>query len=263
MIVVTGATGSIGGEVMRLLGEAARPVSRSTRPPGDLERPESLGLREGDRLLLNSSLWPGFVRAHQETIDLAAKAGVAQIVTVSVAGAEPGGLLGTGMHGEADAHLRASGIPHAILQPVGFLQNLPGLVERSDEIVGSYGEARVGYIDTRDIAAVAARILTDPIGPSATHLLTGGSAPTHAEVAAALAERLGRPITYLDLPVEQAAERLAGLYGIPVEAGLALASLMAQVGDGRWASTTSTVEDITGRAPRSLEDYLRDGWPVG
>lgn len=265
MIVVTGATGTIGRALIGELGDSARAVVR--RPDqgealgcddvvvGDLERPESIPLEPGDRLFLNSSLWPGFVRAHQGVVDHAAAAGVAQVVTVSVRGVTSGSLLGFGMHGQADGHLKASGVPWAILAPVGFMQNLAADVDEEGRFFGSYGRGRVGYIDARDIAAVAARLLTGPVGPDATYELTGPEALTHDEIAAELTRALGRPVRYVDLPVEEAAVRLEKR-GLPAETAADLAALMSQIGDGRWASTTTTVADLLGRPPRSLREFL-------
>ncbi|WP_433226797.1 NAD(P)H-binding protein [Microtetraspora malaysiensis] len=264
MIVVTGATGTIGRALIEELGGAARAVVRRAEQGeelgcdyvvGDLERPESIPLGPGDRLFLNSGLWPGFVRAHQAVIDHAAAAGVAQMVTVSVRGVTSSSLLGFGMHGQVDEHLKASGVPWSILAPVGFMQNLADDVDEEGRIFGSYGRGRVGYIDARDIAAVAAVLLTRPVEAEATYELTGPVAPTHDEVAAELTRTLGRTVHYVDLPVEEAAIHLEKR-GMPAPAARDLARLMSQIGDGRWASTTTTVADILGRQPRSLREFL-------
>ncbi|MUN35098.1 NAD(P)H-binding protein [Actinomadura litoris] len=268
MIVVTGATGTIGRALVAELGGAARAVVRRAEQGeeladklgcdyvvGDLERPESIPLEPGDRLFLNSSQWPGFARAHKAVIDRAAAADVAQVVTVSVLGVTSGSLLGFGMHGQVDEHLRASGVPWAILAPVGFMQNLAGDVDEEGRIVGAYGRGGVGYIDARDIAAVAAALLTRPVGPGATYDLTGPAAPTHDEIAAELTRALGRAVRYVDLTVQEAAVHLEQR-GMPAPAARDLAELMAQIGDGRWAGTTTTVADILGRKPRSLREFL-------
>jgi len=193
MIVVTGATGTIGRALIEDLGGAARAVVRRAEQGeelgcdyvvGDLERPESIPLEPGDRLFLNSALWPGFVRAHKAVIDHAAAAGVAQVVMVSVRGVTSGSLLGFGMHGRVDEHLKVSGAPWSTLAPVGFMQNLAG-----------------------------------------------------------------------DVDVEEAALHLEKR-GMPVQAARDLAELMSQIGDGRWASTTTTVADVLGREPRSLQEFL-------
>ncbi|MEV4393106.1 NAD(P)H-binding protein [Nonomuraea sp. NPDC049607] len=264
MIVVTGATGTIGRALTQELGGAVRAVVRRAEQGvelgcdyvvGDLERPESIPVEPGDRLFLNSAQWPGFVRAHRAVIDHAAASGAAQVVTVSVRGVTPGSLLGFGLHGQVDEHLKASGVPWLILAPVGFMQNLAGDVDEEGRIFGSYGGGRVGYIDARDIAAVAAALLTRPVGADAVHELTGPAALTHDEIAAELTRAFGRDVRYVDLPVEEAAAHLERR-GMPAPAARDLATLMSQLGDGRWATTTTTVADILGRPPRSLREFL-------
>ncbi|MEV4243020.1 NAD(P)H-binding protein [Streptosporangium canum] len=274
MIVVTGATGSIGRVLIDRLRAAGTAVVAVVRRPeqgeslgcdyvvGDFDRPETIGaaLSPGDRLFLNSSLWPGFVPRYREVIDLVRSAGVAQVVKVSVRGAEPGALLGGGMHGEVEAHLKASGLAWSILQPVGFMQNLPAEVSFQDgegRFYGSYGPGRVGYIDARDIADVAAALLTRPVGADETYVLTGPEAPTHDEIAAAVSGALGRTVRYVDLPAEELTGHLER-QGFPGPAARDLAELMAQIGDGRWSTTTGTVEALTGRPPRSLARFLTD-----
>ncbi|MDP4507724.1 NAD(P)H-binding protein [Nonomuraea turcica] len=269
MIVVTGATGSIGRALIeRLTSSGRHDVLAVVRRPaedlgcdyalGDFTEPETIGrlLSPGDRLFLNSSLWPGFVDAHRAVIDLAAQAGVAQVVTVSVRGASPGEKLGGGMHGEVDAHLRKSGLPWTILQPTGFMQNLPRDV-RDGCLYGSYGPKQVNYIDTRDIAEVAAALLTRPVGPDRDHVLTGPESLSHEQIAEAIGAAIGRPVRYVDLPLPEMAAHLEW-QGIPQPHAGDLAALMAETGDGRWATTTTTVEDLTGRPPRPLSAYLAD-----
>ncbi|MGI5272145.1 NAD(P)H-binding protein [Nonomuraea sp. CA-218870] len=263
MIVVTGATGSIGRALISLLPRDE--VLAVVREPadlgcphalGDFERPESIAahLSPGDRLFLNSSLWPGVADAHRAVIDLAREAGAAQVVTVSVRHARPGGRLGQDPHGRIDEHLRASGLPHAILRPGGFMQNLLTEV-RDGRFHGSYGTARVNHIDVRDIAEVAAALLTRPVGPSATYTLTGPEALTHEEIAAAITAATGRPVTYADLPVPAMTAHLTA-QGVPEGVAAQLAAMMREMETEDWASVSTVVEDLTGRPPRSLSDFL-------
>ncbi|WP_043628093.1 NAD(P)H-binding protein [Nonomuraea candida] len=281
MIVVTGATGAIGRAlVARLRGHDVLAVVR--RPADDLgcpytladfDEPESIGrlLSPGDRLFLNSSLWPGVVDAQRAVIDLAARAGVARVVAVSVRHAAPGARLGMGMHGLIDAHLRASGLPWSILQPSGFMQNLPR--DFGDGVMyGSYGSAPVNYIDTRDIADAAAALLTGRAGaagatgaadvagaaaPGRDHLLTGPASLSHERIAEEVGAFLGHPLRYVDLPVPEMAAHLER-QGLPGPQAEDLARLMAEMGDGSWAEVTSEVRDLTGHPPRPLSAFLAD-----
>ncbi|RUL94385.1 NAD(P)H-binding protein [Verrucosispora sp. FIM060022] len=274
MIIVTGATGRIGRALVDRLDRhavARRAVVRQPRHVAELggdvtladfADPRSIraALVPGARLLLNGVPGPDFVHQQRSIIDLAAEAGVAQLVKISVRGAAPGALLAQGQHGEIDDHLRASGLPYLILQPVGFMQNLLPEVSFTDgegRFYGSYGSGPVGYLDARDIADVAAALLTRPVEANATLTLTGPEAYTHQEVAETMTAVLGRPVHYVDLPVAAMAQRLRAA-GLPSAFADDLARLMRDVGDGRWADTTDTVQAITGRPPRTLATFIAD-----
>ncbi|GAA2862339.1 NAD(P)H-binding protein [Nonomuraea rubra] len=266
MIVITGATGNIGRALVRRL-HGHDPLAVVRRPAEDLggpyamadfDEPETIGrlLSPGDRLFLNSGIWPGFVGAHRAVIDLAAAAGVAQIVAVSVRDAAPGARLGMGLHGQADAHLRKSGVPYAILQPTGFMQTLPRDV-RDGTMYGSYGSAAVNYIDTRDLADVAAALLTSPVGPDREYLPTGPASLSHERIAAEIGRAIGREIRYVNLSVAEMTAHLER-QGVPQPFAGELAELQAETGNGGWAPTTTVVAELTGHEPRTWQDFLTD-----
>ena len=265
MIVVTGGTGSIGRALIeRLRGQDVLAVVR--RPAdlgveqahGDFTQPETVTahLSAGDRLFLNSVPFPGFVESFTAVIDQAKAAGVAQIVTVSVRGAKPGNRLSSGVHGQVDEHLRASGVPYAILQAASFMQNL---IEdlRGDRFYGSWGDSRMNYIDARDIGDVAAALLTRPIGQSRDYLLTGPQTFTAAEIAAGMTATLGREIRYVDLPVAEMSARLAA-EGIPEPYATDLPTIQSTAPEPGWWDVNQTVQDVTGRPPRTLAQFLTD-----
>jgi NAD(P)H dehydrogenase (quinone) len=268
MIVVTGGTGTIGGALLaRLRGQGAgqdvlavvrRPVELGVQTvPGDFNDPESIvePLSPGDRLFLNAMPFPRFVETFTAVIDLAMAAGVAQIVSVSVRDAKPGNKLSSGVHGEVDEHLRASGVPYAILQPTSFMQNLVRDL-RADRFYGSYGTSPINYIDARDIGDVAAALLTSPVGESRDYILTGPESPTHDEIAAAMTTVLGRQIRYMDLPVPDLAVRLAD-EGIPEPYATDLPTVQSTMG-ANWAQIYPTIQQVTGRPPRTLVEFLAD-----
>lgn len=268
MIVVTGGTGTVGGALIRRLRDqgAADDVLAIVRRPadlgvatalGDFNTPETIVERvgPGDRLFLNAMPFPRFVETFCTVIDLAKAAGVAQIVAVSVRGAKPGGKLSGGIHGEVDQHLRASGVPYAILQPTGFMQNLIRDL-RDDQFSGSYGTASINYIDARDVGEVAAALLTAPVGESGDYLLTGPQSFTHDEIAEAMSAAFGRPVRYVDLPVDEMAAHLAQ-QGIPEPYATDLPMMQATMDPG-WARIEPTVREVTGLDPRTLARFLAD-----
>jgi NAD(P)H dehydrogenase (quinone) len=265
MIVVTGGTGSIGRALIeRLRGQDVLAVVRKPadlgveQAHGDFTQPETVTahLSAGDRLFLNSMPFPGFAESFTTVIDQAKAAGVAQIVTVSVRGAKPGNRLSSGVHGQVDEHLRASGVPYAILQAASFMQNLIGDL-RGDRFYGSWGDSRMNYIDARDIGDVAAVLLTRPAGQSRDYLLTGPRSFTAAEIAAEMTAALGREIRYVDLPVAEMSARLAA-EGIPEPYATDLPTVQSTVADAGWWEVNHTVQDVTGHPPRTLAQFLAD-----
>ncbi|QDP96762.1 SDR family NAD(P)-dependent oxidoreductase [Microlunatus elymi] len=187
--------------------------------------------------------------------DRARDAGVAQIVSVSVRDAKPGNKLSSGVHGEVDEHLRGSDVPYAIVQPTMFMQNLLRDL-RDDRFHGAYGTAPANYIDARDIGDVAAALLTGRVGPSRDYLLTGPQSLTHQEIATAMTVALGREIRYVDLPPSELAQRFRD-EGVPEPYATDLPA--AQTASPlSWAEVNRTVEEVTGRPARMLNEFLRD-----
>lgn len=143
MILVTGATGSIGRHLVRLLLDQRVPVKALVRDEakgrvlgcdvvvGDFDDPGSLAAAmEGvDRLFLNAGgAQPvdgeqPMIRQQRAVIDAARSAGVSRVVKISVWGAHRGGRLAEGAHWEIEEYLKASGLVRSILQPSGFMQN--------------------------------------------------------------------------------------------------------------------------------------------
>jgi uncharacterized protein YbjT (DUF2867 family) len=282
MILVTGATGSIGRHLIPLLPNAE--VTAFVRDPakgealgcpyvvGDFDDPDSVAaaMKDVDRVFLNAGgAAPAdgeqpMVRQQRTVIDAAAEAGVAHVVKVSVWHAREGGRLAEGAHWAIEEHLRASGLGWSILQPSGFMQNFrtgEAVFTEDGHLLGAYGDSRVSYVDCVDIAACAAALLTGDPRHGETFVLTGPQALTHAEIAAKLSAVAGREIRYVDLPASAFATRLTAL-GLPGDFAEDVAILFAEVADGSLASTTTAVADLTGRPARSFDDFLRDNTEV-
>ncbi|SHN46642.1 NmrA family NAD(P)-binding protein [Cryptosporangium aurantiacum] len=278
MILVLGATGSIGTPLVRALRDAGEPVRAFVRDPaegealgvpyavGDLDDPASVAaaLDGVDRLFLNAGgAVPAageqpMVRQQKAAIDAAAVAGVSRVVKVSVWGAKPGGRLAEGAHWEIERYLEASGLSWATLQPSGFMQNFrtgAGAFTDDGDLIGAYGNARVSYIDAADIAACGAALLAGSWRPKETFVLTGPEALTHAEIAALLAAAWRRPIRYVDLSPDEFTARLVA-QGLPHDFANDVATLYREVAAGSLAATTTHVEELTGRPPRSFAEFL-------
>jgi uncharacterized protein YbjT (DUF2867 family) len=156
--------------------------------------------------------------------------------------------------------LDRAGTPVVILRPNWFLDNfhtfwLEGI--RHGVIALPAGDGRSSFIDTRDIAASAAAVLTTDRYDGQAFNLTGPAALSYADAANILSRVAGRPIAYT--PIEDATflEILTGA-GVPADYAQQLAAIFAPVREGWMAGVTDAVQTLTGRVPRSLEQYATD-----
>lgn len=220
MILVSGATGGIGGEVCRLLKEAGTPFRAMCRKaeqiehfrkigidavPGDFDRPDTLAAAMAgvDTMFLITPPTPGQVAQETAAIDAARQAGVGRIVKISASdGNVRSPVPWARHHALIDHHLRASGIEWTILKPTAFMQNFLWF---KDPIARGFlpqvtGNGSVSWVDTRDVARVAATVLTQDGHAQATYFLTGPETLDMKEASLRLSKALGHPVRYLDLP---------------------------------------------------------------
>jgi len=279
MILVTGATGHIPKSAIAALARSATPVRVLARDPakapagttavaGDLTDPRSLTTAFAgiDTLILVTPASPELVAMHGNALAAAQAAGVRKIVRVSAWGAATDSPAALGRwHGELDARFRASGLAYVSLQPHGFLQNTfgyAGSIKAANAIYAPLGTGRVCYLDSRDIGEVAAAAARATTWDGRTLELTGPAAFSYAELAAAVSQLVGRPISYVDVPPAAARDAMlaAQLPAWLVDDLLVLSRLYA----ADLASTpTTTVADVLGRPATSLASFLsehRDGF---
>src|SRR4051795_3687715 len=177
MILVTGATGNVGGELVPLLErrglhvrclvhERGRAVEHASVEvvEGDLDDPGSVAaaLDGCDRLFMLTPPHPDQVRREIALVDAAARSGVRQVVAVSVMGADPRSPSSFGRwHAEIDEHLLASGLGATLLRPAGFMQMhlLPPTAASEGRWYGMTGDGAHPFIDAADVAACAASVL--------------------------------------------------------------------------------------------------------
>ncbi|MDY7543997.1 MULTISPECIES: SDR family oxidoreductase [unclassified Cryobacterium] len=277
MILVTGATGNIGSHLVATLLDQDAPVRVLVRDAnkaraafgdsvdivsGDLRDASSVSaaLTGAERVFLNSPSPEGFFDLQRPLIDAAEAAGVEQLVRLSVLGAAPDATTSFGRgHFSLDEHLKASALSWTILQPNGFMQNLLSSAEtiKAGAIYASAGDGHVSMIDARDIAEVAAAVLTTGGHTGESLVLTGSEAFTYGDAAAAFAAELGHDVHYVDTPPEVTRKNLLG-FGLPagqVEDILALFEIFRA---GYASTVTPTVANVLGRAPRSLTTFVHD-----
>ncbi|MGH6938032.1 SDR family oxidoreductase [Hypericibacter sp.] len=219
MILVTGANGNTGSEVTRQLAAAGRPVRALLRRRDNAAKLPRAGVEivlgsfadipsldaamtGVDAVFLISFEHPEQLALQANVIEAAGRAGVRMIARLSAASADaesPDPLIST--HGKGDLQLARSGLGHVLIRPQWFSQNFitycPGGVLRLPA-----GEARLPFVDIRDIGAVTIKALTEPGHDSKAYVLTGPEALSHAEVAAILSEATGKRFSYEDIAPE-------------------------------------------------------------
>lgn len=277
MIVITGATGTVGSTLMRLLsaqGVAARAVAHSASGTaaieshglqpvsGDLDEPESLrsAFEDCDRLFLLSPPHPSQAQREKSAIDVARRSGVTHVVAVSVTGANAASDSAFARwHAEVDDHLLGSGLGYTILRPAGFMQvhlwPVPS-VTAEGRWYGMTGDGAAGFIDAEDVAACAAAALTgagEGAGSSVREL-TGPAAISLPQAAAELAAAIGRPVTYVDVPEEDYLSMLDRV-GVPRQVAESIVAMYRAIRAGHATTVTDEVERLTGRPARSFRDF--------
>ena len=276
MILVAGATGTTGGEVVRLLQEQGEPFTAMVRNAAkaealqaagvdtvvaDLADRASLGLamKGAESLFLLSASVADQADLQLNAVEAAEKASVGFIVKVSALGADPESPLALGRaHAEVEEGLAASGIPHAILRPGSFMQNFLGSAETirgQDQFYGSSGDGKIAMIDARDIAAVAVALLTGEEHTGGVYPLTGPEALSNTEAAAVISEVVGREIRYVDVSGDAFK---AGLLNAGLEEWLAddLVTLNDMLAEGVEARVTDGVDRVTGRPARTFAQFV-------
>jgi uncharacterized protein YbjT (DUF2867 family) len=280
MILVTGATGTNGRLVVELLlraGAAVRAMVQSTAKAADLaqagaqvvaadfDKPETLRAALGgvERCLLLSAVDQRLVEREARFVEAAKNAGVRHVVKFSAIGAHPAASFLFGrQHGQAEQLIMASRVPFTFVQPNFFMQNLlwsVGTIKAAGEFYGTLGAARASHVDAQDIGRVITVALTEPVDRHAgtVHLVTGPAAVTFAEVADTLSRVLAIPVRYVDLTDEQLKAGMIG-GGQPEWLATALVELNVYARQGHASVVTDTVERVTGRAPRTIEEWARE-----
>jgi uncharacterized protein YbjT (DUF2867 family) len=275
-ILVTGATGTVGSEVVRLLagrsGIQVRAAVRNLQKGAalkaahvepvwfDYDKPETMGpaCQGADSVFMVAPFSPSGVEQARAFIEAARAAGVKHVVKLSVIRTVRDITVGR-WHEAMDAALKNSGMAWTILLPGPFMQNFAeGSAPRPDgALYAPVGNAKAAFIDTRDIAEVAVKALTEPGHEGKEYTLTGGEELTYSDVARILSEASGRQIRYVDVPEDAARQAMLGS-GMPEWLVNVLLELNAWTRASGGAEMTSTVQDVLGHPPRTFREFARD-----
>lgn len=275
MILITGATGHIGRELLPQLAARGEPVRVLVRDParaedlppaverivGDLADAGTLppALEGVDSLFV---LFPGIDHAPVDGLLAAARvAGVRHLTYLSsyAVGIDPLPAMGR-FHHEREQLIAAHAIPATVLRPGGFMTNtLDWLTTlRADGyVLDPVGPGRAALIDPADIAAVAALTLVDESHVGATYTLTGAEPLTVREQVRVLEEAIGVPIPVREVATPQEAVRFRYPDGAPAALAAAIVDGLRQMRADTQGFVTDDVERLLGRAPRSFADWCR------
>jgi uncharacterized protein YbjT (DUF2867 family) len=273
MILVTGATGKVGSEAVRLLAAQHHPtralVHDLSRAPhgdvvevvaGDFDRPETLdaAMRGIETVILVS---PGVPAQEIAVIDSALRQGVTHIVKVTNNASADSPVGRRRDQAQIEAYLEATGLAHTLLRSNAFMQNLLGLasaVKQTEGFLASAGDGQLGMIDARDIAATAVAVAIAPAEHvGRTYRLTGPDLITYADFAKELSAMLGHTVEYRRiLPDDHHAAMIQT--GMPEDAAFSIAQIYELIADGDCAWLSEDVESLIGTRPRSLHTFIAD-----
>jgi uncharacterized protein YbjT (DUF2867 family) len=282
-ILVTGATGTLGSEVVKQLSSATPAVkikagfhsAQNVKKDGDrvevvlidYNKPETLkeALNQVDKLFL---LTPDVPNAHELASNMvieAKKAGIRHIVKQSVMGADLEADVGTlRLHRQAEKIIEQSGIPFTFLRPNEFMQNFINFhspsIKNNNAFYLPLEDAKVSLVDVRDIAAVAVKSLTEDRNDkhdNKKYLITGPEALSYHQAAEILSKATDKKISYVNISEEEAR-------GAMKEMGMSdwiintISELYDYFRKGNASQVSSAVEEVTGKKPISFSQFAKD-----
>lgn len=274
-ILVTGPTGNVGSAVVQaLIGKAQVRaadinIQRVQQKFGDTVEAVHFDFEDPttyapafagvERLFLVRP--PALANVNKQiapAIEAAKAAGVRHVVFLSLVGVEKNPVV---PHYKIEKLLQESGMAWTFLRASFFMQNLNTThckeIKERHEIAVPVGHSKTSFIDVRDIGAVAAQALTKPGHENRSYTLTGSEALTYDEVAATFTEVLGQKVHYTN-PSVLAFIQQQRTSGTPWNYTLIMAMLYTMTRMGTANRVTSEVEQLLGRAPITLRQYVQD-----
>jgi uncharacterized protein YbjT (DUF2867 family) len=278
MILVTGATGNNGLEVLKRLAAQNVQAHAMVRDRNRAKAIADMGIEmveaDFDRLETLPSALAGVDQAFLVTnsteraeaqqlafVEAAQQSGVKHIVKLSQFAADarsPVRFLR--YHAAVESAIQATQMAYTFLRPNLFMQgllNFRSSIVEQNTFYAAIGDAKVSVVDVRDIADVAVAALTKAGHEGKIYDLTGPQALTHTEMAERLSAVLGRQITFVDISPEAMRDALLGV-GFPIWQADGLIEDYAHYRRNEAAAIASGIADATGKAPRQFKDFARD-----
>jgi uncharacterized protein YbjT (DUF2867 family) len=277
MILVTGATGNVGSEVVKqlaLAGHKVRAFVNDTEAAkrlfatgvdivkGDFMDSTSLDVafRDIERAYLLAPFTSDLVTHEANVIAAAKRAKVKYVVKHSVLGAQYEGITLGKWHRAGEKLLESSGIGWTFLRPSGFFNNAlgwAGMIKQGATVYYPTGDGKLGIVDVRDIAAVAVKALTEPGHEGKSYDVTGPQALTTQEQVDLIGKVIGKPLSFVNVPDQAARDSMVGM-GMSepiVEVMLEFTNLIRA---GQAGLVSDTVQKVTGKAPRAFEAWVKE-----
>ncbi|WP_205696670.1 SDR family oxidoreductase [Conexibacter sp. SYSU D00693] len=273
IIAVTGATGAVGGRVAKLLADAHAPlrmvVRDASRAP-DLAKADvrvAAGYHAHDELvdafagagtvfLIPAAEARDRVEQHKTAVDAAVQAGVEHLVYLSFVDARPDTTFTLGRdHWATEEHIRQTGAPHTFVRMNLYMDFIPSMAGEDGVIRGPAGDGKLAAVLRDDVAAAAAAVLTSTGHDGKAYDLTGPSAFSLGEAAELMTALTGKAVRFHDETDEEAFASRAS-YGAPDWEVAGWVSSYQAIRDGSLAAVSPDVEQLTGRPPTSLADWL-------
>jgi len=275
MILITGASGNVGREVVKqavAVGLQIRatfqsPAVAAKAPAGlegvimDYAKPETIrpALHGVEKILLVGPPVRDLPALEANFVKEVRRAGRKHIVKISALGGRES-MFSSG-HRDSEENIEASGLPYTFLRPNGFMQNLvnynAGTIRSQNAFYGCQGNGAVSIVDIGDIAAVAVIVLAATGHEGKSYALTGGESLTTDQVAEKISRVAGRKISYVDLPPADLKKAILSA-GTPEWSAEALLDLQRLYREGKASLVTDDVERLTGRRPITFDQFARD-----
>lgn len=278
MILVTGASGTVGTLLVEALKAGGHRFRAAYHSPDKTEKaknsgieavrldfaaPETLppALAGVDSVFLLGTGVRGQIEGETNVVDSAKAAGVKKLVKLSAWGAAGGQFALAKMHRTIERAVEASGLAWTFLRPNGFMQNfanhMAGTIKAKGMIFQPAADTRISQIDARDIASVAARVLTSPGHDGKAYELSGPEELSYEDAANILSRVLGKKITYTALTDDAARAGMLAA-GMPDFYADMLIDLYRAYRMGIAARISPDVKNVTGKEPIAFEQFVRD-----